>query len=100
MLGAANVAAIGAALVQPGQASANYDEPWPEPPSCSNVTGSCSSMEDLVAYECYFETDPSPFNFCDDPFAGLWEQDTNSFAAPHGEPDPTPTRVVAPATRG
>lgn len=100
VLAAAAVAAMAAALAMPGQAgAAPTDEPWPEQPSCSNETFTCTSMEDLVAYECYMESEDSPFNFCDDPFAELVERSTNKFAAPQSDPDPTPARLAIPATR-
>jgi hypothetical protein len=99
VLGATAFAAIGAALVMPGAAhAAPQDEPWPEPPSCSNVTGTCASMEDIVAYECYFESGESPFNFCDDPFAEL-TTDTDSFAVAEPAPGTTLERSIAVARR-
>jgi hypothetical protein len=92
------VAGIGAALALPGGASAApKDGPWPEPPSCSNETGTCASMEDIVAYECYFEIENSPFHFCDDPFEELMERDTNSLSAP--QPTATPPRPSDAVTR-
>ena len=63
-------AAFAGSIALPSMAHAASDEPWPEPPSCSNETGTCTSIEDMVAYECYFEIDNSPFHFCDDPLAG------------------------------
>ena len=56
-------------------------------------------MEDIVAYECYMESEGSPFNFCDDPFAELKERSTNAFAAPEADPEPKTGRLVAPARR-
>jgi hypothetical protein len=82
IVGTAALGAIGAALIMPAAASASWDEPWPEPPSCSNDTGTCSTMEDIVAYECYFENPDSPFHFCDDPLNQEMKKDTNSFVAP------------------
>ena len=43
ILAAAAVSAMAAALAMPGAAGAvPTDEPWPEPPSCSNETFTCS----------------------------------------------------------
>lgn len=99
ILGAAAFAAIGAALVMPGQASAgNTDGPWPEPPSCSNETGTCTSIEDQLAYECFFESDDFLIKWCDDPMVEM-RKDTNVLVAPQGHPDPTPKGLVAPTAR-
>jgi hypothetical protein len=104
ILATATVAAIGAALVMPGSAGAapvpghNPGEPWPEPPSCSNETGTCTSIEDMLAYECYFENPDSPFSFCDDPFE-LLRQDKNRLTTPLPDPDPAPLKLVAPSRR-
>lgn len=65
---AAATAAIGLAFLMPGQASASQtDGPWPEPPSCSNDTGSCTSLADQLAYECFFEESDFPIKWCEDP---------------------------------
>jgi hypothetical protein len=90
------IAALGAiAMVAPVPA-ADTDDPWPEPPSCSNDTGTCTSMEDMIAYECYME-EVHVGNFCDDPFAELMERDTDSFVAPLPGPDPQPLGLKAPS---
>lgn len=74
----------------PGHAgAARHDEPWPGPPSCSHQTGTCAPLEDLVAYNCYFELEESPFPFCDDPFELLTE-DVSRLVIPQPIPDPTP----------
>lgn len=99
ILGAAAFAAMGAALVMPAQASAaNTDGPWPEPPSCSNDTGSCTSLADQLAYECFFEEDGFLIKWCEDPFAKM-ERDPNVLVSPQGHPDPAPKGLVAPTTR-
>ena len=55
---AAAVAAFGLGAINFSSASAAPSvEPWPEPPSCSNETGTCTSIEDQLAYECYFTED-------------------------------------------
>jgi hypothetical protein len=55
---AAAVAAFGLGAMNTTSASAvPTDEPWPEPPSCSNETGTCTSIADQLAYECYFTED-------------------------------------------
>lgn len=77
-------AAFAASLGAPAAAHASIDEPWPEPPSCSNETGTCSTMEDIVAYECYFENPDSPFHFCDDPIEELQMQKEPGLTAPSG----------------
>jgi hypothetical protein len=94
ILGVTALAAIGAALVMPGQVNAATDTPWPEPPSCSNETGTCSSIEDILAYECFFEEEDAPIKFCDDPFAELMVSETQSLAAPEPDAEPTPTRLA------
>jgi len=103
ILATATVAAIGAALVMPGQASAatppDPAEPWPEPASCSNDTGTCTSIEDMLAIECYFDSMyENPFPFCDDPFE-LLRQDNNRLTTPLPDPDPAPLKLVAPSGR-
>ena len=94
------VAAIGAALMMAAPArAADTDDPWPEPPSCSNDTGTCTSMEDMIAYECYMSGEEVPVgNFCDDPFE-LMEagRNTGSFTTPLPDPDPAPKKLVAPS---
>lgn len=95
------VTALAVALLTPGQASA-YDPgaPWPEPPSCSNETFTCTSIEDMLAYECYFEIENSPFPFCKDPFELLQVDPANPLPlhlkADSGQPG---TRLLIPATR-
>lgn len=94
------VAAIGFALLTPGFASAaNPDGPWPEQPSCSNESGTCSSIEDILAYECFFEDPEAPITWCDDPFE-LLIPDTKGFAVEKtADPSPGATRVAQPAMR-
>ena len=101
IIGAAALAAIAAALLVPGHASAaDTDDPWPELPSCSNETGTCSSMEDIIAYECYMENeDVKVGNFCDDPLAELMKRGIDSFIAPQPGPDAEPLKLVAPTSR-
>ncbi len=72
LITAAAAAAIALAFLMPGQASAgNTDGPWPEPPSCSNDTGTCTSIEDQLAYECFFENEDDLIKWCDDPIEEL-----------------------------
>ena len=86
-------AAFAGSLGVPALAHASIDEPWPEPPSCSNETGTCSTMEDIVAYECYFENPDSPFHFCDDPLAELQMQKQPGLTTPKQSPEP-PVRLA------
>jgi hypothetical protein len=100
ILSAAAVAAIRAALMMPRHVSASTDGPWPEPPSCDNNTGTCTSIVDMVAYDCYFEQDyESPFHFCDDPFEASTGDSGPKLVAPLGHPDPAPLKLVAPSGR-
>jgi len=100
ILSAATVAAVAAAVAMPGHVSAGpSDEPWPEPPSCSNDTGTCTSIEDMLAYECYFEEDGAPISSCEDPFELLKGGQGATLVVPQPDPDPTPTRLAASAPR-
>ena len=55
---AAAVAAFGLGAMNATSASAaDTDGPWPEQPSCSNVTFDCTSIADQLAYECFFTED-------------------------------------------
>ncbi len=92
---AAATLALTASVGLPSAAHASIDEPWPEPPSCSNETGTCTSMEDLVAYECYFENPDSPFHFCDDPLE--FSKGDIGLVAPKSAP--APGKIVLPAPR-
>ena len=95
-LTAAAFAAIATGVMSAGSAHAAIDDPWPEPPSCSNETGTCSSMEDIVAYECYFENPDSPFNFCDDPLEELQMKGGPKLVAPGRTSD---SKLLLPAVR-
>lgn len=91
-------AAFAGSIALPSMAHAASDEPWPEPPSCSNETGTCTSIEDMVAYECYFEIDNSPFHFCDDPLAGIQVRKNPGLVAPQA-PAPAPAKLVLPTLK-
>lgn len=99
--GVAGFAVLAGAVGGAGLAHASTnDGPWPEPPSCSNETGACSSIEDIIAYDCYFEQDyESPFNFCDDPFEEFQMQKEPGLVAPVPGGDPAPARLVLPTVR-
>ena len=63
---AAAVAALGLGALNAGSASAApTDGPWPEQPSCSNVTFDCTSIEDQLAYECFFVEDSEGIEWCE-----------------------------------
>ena len=96
-LTAAAFAAMATGAMSAGSAHAAMDDPWPEPPSCSNETGTCSTMEDIVAYECYFENPDSPFHFCDDPIQELQMKDGPKLVAP--QTSTTSTKQLVPAVR-
>jgi hypothetical protein len=100
ILSATTLATIAGVVALPLQASAGpSDEPWPEPPSCSNDTGTCTSIEDMLAYECYFEEDDAPISFCEDPFELLEGGQGPTLVTPRPGPEPTPLRLVAPTSR-
>jgi hypothetical protein len=65
-LSAAAVATLATGAINATSAlAAPSDEPWPEPPSCSNETGTCTSIEDQLAYECYFVEDDEGIEWCE-----------------------------------
>ena len=90
-LATATFATLGAGVITAGTAAAdspgNPGDPWPEPPSCSNVTGTCASMEDILAYECYFEDSNAPIKWCDNPLVEL-QLDSQKLAAPQAGEHP------------
>lgn len=95
-------AAMAASIGAPGLAHASIDEPWPEPPSCSNETLTCDPIEDWIAYECFFENPDSPFEFCDNPLLEEMRSGTGKTLAAEvlgHDSGPTPTKVVAPIAR-
>ncbi len=97
VMAAAATIAVGAAFLSPGFAKANTDGPWPEQPSCSNDTFTCTSIADQLAYECFFEESDFPIKWCDNPLEEL-SQDSKGFAiAEAEEPDSAARKVAIPA---
>jgi len=93
-LAAAAVSAIGAGALTAVPASAgNTDGPWPEPPSCSNDTGTCTSIEDQLAYECFFEEDTDGMAWCETDLEDMLEmhrEPVQSFKLVQPTPPPPP----------
>ena len=100
---AAAVAAIGAGAVSASSAgAAPSDGPWPEPPSCSNETGTCTSIEDQLAYECFFVEDTSGVVWCETDLEDIMEfevEPTRSTTFKVAEPTPPPPAKSLTARR-
>ena len=94
----AAVAAIGASAMTASTASAApSDGPWPEPPSCSNETGTCTSIEDQLAYECFFVEDNEGIAWCETDLEDMLEIHfepgrVNTFTVELPPPPPPPAK--------
>ena len=72
---AAAVAALGLGAMNASPAGAvPTEEPWGEPPSCSNVTFDCTSIADQLAYECSF-IDTTGMTWCETELPDLLEME-------------------------
>jgi hypothetical protein len=99
-LAAAAVATLGAGAMNAASASASAnDGPWPEPPSCSNETGTCTSIEDQLAYECYFVEDENGIEWCETDLEDMMEISVtpgrvNTFTIAQSTPPPPPVKAL------
>jgi len=100
-LAAAAIGAIGFGAFNAVPASAgDTDGPWPEPPSCDNNTGTCTSIEDTLAYECFFVEDTSGVVWCETDLQDIMEMQRDpgqsfKFAQPTPPPPPAVRAFVA-----
>ena len=89
--------AMGAMNASPAGA-VPMDEPWGEPPTCSNVTFDCTSIADQLAYECSF-VDTSGMTWCETELPDLLEMEVeptreNTLTTRPSTPPPPTAKVL------
>jgi hypothetical protein len=52
----------------------------------------------MLAYECFFEEEGALISWCEDPFELRSGGRGPTLVAPRADPDPTPTRLLAPSS--